>query len=61
MKVKFFSGTWEGSDAAGSMEDRVTRWVDKTMPIVERVTHVVHAHTHFITVWYIDGSKEERG
>ena len=40
------------------LEPAINLWLSNVMPIINYVTHVVHANTHHITVWYMTGEKK---
>ena len=41
------------------LEDKLNKWMkDNDWPVVEFVTHVIHANTHWITIWYLEAEKK---
>ncbi len=41
------------------LEKKLQAWIeDSEWPMIDRVTHIIHANTHWLTIWYLSISDE---
>lgn len=53
MQVKLFEASWRDKLGRNDLEKMINEWMKEAKPVIEYVTHLVHANKHFITVWYM--------